>query len=231
MEEETQNLKNWYTDYKKELLDKDIKRCGTYATISGAVAALSSLIVAGNLVVGNNIEALQVGGATAAMFAYTICYSKMSDTYKTEKNSLEENIEKSPIKQRLETLKYQLEIAETQLGLNYLVGGSFLVSAIAHVIELLSMPSAPEIVSNVTCATLGALVGTLNLMITKRQKTRIQSNKEETASLEQADELDEMSKKPILELVEPQEALEVDVKIEEEHPNILRLENIPRTKK
>lgn len=230
MEKTNKPITNWYAEYKEKQLTNDIKRCNAYATVSGVIAALSALVVAGNLVVGNSLEAIQVGGATAAMFGYTICYSKMGDTYKQEKKSFEEQQETSYLKNRLETLKYQLEIAETQLNLNYLVGGSFIASAIAHVIELLTIPSAPEIVSNVTCATLGALVGTLNLLITKRQKIRIELNKDETTRLEEEYELEQISKQPIPELIEPEEVLELDVPTEDEQPKILQLEEIPKKK-
>lgn len=78
--------KDWYTNYKEEQLNRDIRRCNAFAITSGAVSTLSALAVAGNIVVGNGLEALQVGGATAAMFTYLISYSQMGDTYKKELN-------------------------------------------------------------------------------------------------------------------------------------------------
>ena len=78
---EKQN-KDWYTNYKEEQLNRDIKRCNAFAVTSGAVSTLSALVVAGNIEVGNGLEALQVGGATAALFSYLICYSQMGETYK-----------------------------------------------------------------------------------------------------------------------------------------------------
>ena len=41
MEIETQNIKDWYSDYKEKKLEKDIKRCKTFAVVSGAVASNS----------------------------------------------------------------------------------------------------------------------------------------------------------------------------------------------
>ena len=230
MEEKTQELKDSYKEYKSKRIENDIKRCGAFAVTSGVLASLSALVVAGNVVVGNNIEAFQVGGAAAALFGYALCYSKMGDTYKKEKKSFEEQPQQTSfLKERLETLKYQLEIAETQLSLNYLVGGSFIASSIAHVIELISMPSAPEIIGNITCASLGALVGTLNLLMVKKQKFRITANQEETTCLEEAYKLEEMSKQPIPELVEPQDTLVLEAPTEEE-PKILQLEEITKKK-
>lgn len=230
MEEKTQELKDSYKEYKSKRIENDIKRCGAFAVTSGVLASLSALVVAGNIVVGNNLEAFQVGGAAAALFGYALCYSKMGDTYKKEKKSFEEQPQQTSfLKERLETLKYQLEIAETQLSLNYLVGGSFIASSIAHVIELISMPSAPEIIGNITCATLGAVVGTLNLLMVKKQKFRITANQEETTCLEEAYKLEEMCKQPIPELVEPQEQLVLEAPTEEE-PKILQLEEITKKK-
>lgn len=231
MEEKTQEIKDYYKEYKNKRIENDIKRCGAFSVTSGVLASLSALVIAGNIVVGNNIEAFQVGGAAAALFGYALCYSKMGDTYKKEKKSLEEQPQQTSfLKERLETLKYQLEIAETQLSLNYLVGGSFIASSIAHVIELISMPSAPEIIGNITCATLGAVVGTLNLLMVKKQKFRITAHKEETTCLEEAYKLEKASKQPIPELVEPQDALIVETPTEEEPPRILQLEDIPKKK-
>ena len=231
MEEQINQMKNDYKEYKTQRIEKDIKRCGAFATTSGALASLSALVVAGNILLGNGLEAIQVGGTTVALFAYELCYSKMGDTYKKEKKSFEEQPQQTSfLKERLETLKYQLEIAETQLSLNYLVGGSFIFSSVAHVIELISMPSSPEIIGNITCATLGALVGILNLMMTKRQKFRITAHKEETTCLEEAYKLEQMSKEPIPELVEPQEQLVLEVSTEEETPKTLILEEIPKKK-
>lgn len=230
MEKQIQPTNDWYKEFKEKQLDSDIKRCNAFATVSGVVASISALVVAGNIVVGNSLEALQVGGATAAMFGYAICYSKMGDTYKLEKKSLEKLSTASLTKNKLESLKSQLEIAETQLSLNYLVGGSFITSAIAHVIELLTIPSAPEMITSVTCASLAALVGALNFMVTKRQKTRIALNKEQISSLEEEYELEEQSKQPIPELVEPEAILELDAPSEEEQPKILQLEEITKKK-
>ena len=86
---EKQN-KDWYTNYKEEQLNRDIKRCKAFAVTSGAVSTLSALVVAGNIVVGNGLEALQVGGATAALFSYLISYSQMGDTYKKELKYIQE---------------------------------------------------------------------------------------------------------------------------------------------
>ena len=228
---EKQN-KDWYTNYKEEQLNRDIRRCNAFAITSGAVSTLSALVVAGNIVVGNGLEALQVGGATAALFSYLICYSQMGDTYKKELKSVQERKPNQgyTIKDKLESLRSQLEINKTQLNMEYLVSGSFFASALGHVIELLTIPDAPQMIACVTGAALASLVATLNLVYSKKQKMYIALKQNDLEQLEAEQELEEASKQPIPELVEPQDALVVETPIEEETPKILQLEDIPKKK-
>lgn len=226
---EKQN-KDWYTNYKEEQLNRDIKRCNAFAVTSGAVSTLSALVVAGNIVVGNGLEALQVGGATAALFSYLICYSQMGETYKKELKYIQERKANQgySIKDKLEALKTQLEINKTHLNMEYLVSGSFYASALGHVIELLTIPDASQMIACVTGAALASLVATLNLLFSKRQKMYIALKQNELERLEAEQELDEASKEPIPELIEQQGTLELEAPTEEEQPKILQLEDIPK---
>ena len=226
---EKQN-KDWYTNYKEEQLNRDIKRCNAFAVTSGAVSTLSALVVAGNIVVGNGLEALQVGGATAALFSYLICYSQMGETYKKELKYIQERKANQgySIKDKLEALKTQLEINKTHLNMEYLVSGSFYASALGHVIGLLTIPDASQMIACVTGAALASLVATLNLLFSKRQKMYIALKQNELERLEAEQELDEASKEPIPELIEQQGTLELEAPTEEEQPKILQLEDIPK---
>lgn len=228
---EKQN-KDWYTNYKEEQLNRDIKRCNAFAVTSGAVSTLSALVVAGNIVVGNGLEALQVGGATAAMFTYLISYSQMGSAYKKELKYIQERQPNQglSIKDKLESLRTQLEINKTQLNMEYLVSGSFYASALGHVIELLTIPDASQMIACVTGAALSALVATLNLLFTKRQKTYITLKQNDLERLEAEQELDEASKEPIPELIEQQGTLELEAPKVLEEPKILQLEEIPKKK-
>ena len=228
---EKQN-KDWYTNYKEEQLNRDIKRCNAFAVTSGTVSALSALVVAGNIVVGNGLEALQVGGATAALFAYLICYSQMGDTYKRELKSIQERKPNQgySIKDKLESLKTQLEINKTQLNMEYLVSGSFYASAIGHILELLTIPNAPQMVACVTGAALASLVATLNLVFSKKQKMYIALKQNELERLEEEQELEEASKQPIPELIEQEGVLQLEAPTEEETPKVLHLEETKKLK-
>lgn len=228
---EKQN-KDWYTNYKEEQLNRDIKRCNAFAVTSGAVSTLSALVVAGNIVVGNGLEALQVGGATAAMFAYLISYSQMGSTYKKELKYIQERQPNQgySIKDKLESLRTQLEINKTQLNMEYLVSGSFYASTLGHVLELLTIPDAPQMIACATGAALASLVATLNLLFTKRQKTYIALKQNDLEQLEAEQELDEASKEPIPELIEQQGTLELEAPKGLEEPKILQLEEIPKKK-
>lgn len=230
---EENNFATWYKESKEKRLEQDIKRCRAFSITSGVVASLSALVVAGNIVTGNGLEALQVGGSTAAMFGYLLCYSQMESIHKKELAESKEK-ELTPnnfIKERLETLKYQLEICDTQLNMAYLVSGSFFASTIGHVIELLSIPSAPEIVSCITGASLSAIVATLYLKLIKAHKITKECRKAEIGSLEEMEKLEEMSKEPIPELIEGQGTLALEAPVEEEQPKILVLEDIPKQTK
>ena len=228
---EKQN-KDWYTNYKEEQLNRDIKRCNAFAVTSGAVSTLSALVVAGNIVVGNGLEALQVGGATAAMFTYLISYSQMGSAYKKELKYIQERQSNQglSIKDKLESLRTQLEINKTQLNMEYLVSGSFYASALGHVLELLTIPDAPQMIACVTGAVLSALVATLNLLFTKRQKSYNTLKQQDLERLEAEQELDEASKEPIPELIEQQGTLELEAPKVLEEPKILQLEEIPKKK-
>ena len=230
--EEKEQIKDWYTEYKEKKLERDIKRCKAFAITSGAVSTLSALVVAGNIVVGNGLEALQVGGATAALFSYLICYSQMGDTYKKELKSVQERKPNQGYtkKDKLESLRSQLEINKTQLNMEYLVSGSFFASALGHVIELLTIPDAPQMIACVTGAALASLVATLNLVYSKKQKMYIALKQNDLEQLEAEQELEEESKQPIPELIEPQDALVVETPTEEEQPKILKLEEVPKKK-
>ena len=230
--EEKEQIKDWYTEYKEKKLERDIKRCKAFAITSGAVSTLSALVVAGNIVVGNGLEALQVGGATAALFSYLICYSQMGDTYKKELKYIQERQPNQgyTIKDKLEALRTQLEINKTQLNMEYLVSGSFYASALGHVIELLTIPDAPQMIACVTGAALASLEATLNLLFSKKQKTYIALKQNDLEQLESEQELEEESKQTIPELVEPQDALVVETPTEEEQPKILKLEEVPKKK-
>lgn len=228
---EKQN-KDWYTNYKEEQLNRDIKRCKAFAVTSGVVSTLSALVVAGNIVIGNGLEALQVGGATAALFSYLISYSQMGDTYKKELKYIQERQPNQgyTIKDKLEALRTQLEINKTQLTMQYLASGSFYASALGHVLELLTIPDAPQMIACVTGAALSALVATLNLVYSKKQKTYIALKENDIEQLEAEQKLEEESKQPIPELIEQEGVLELEAPTEEETPKILQLEDIPKKK-
>lgn len=225
MEKQTQNLKDWYTEYKEKKLEKDIQRCNAFAIVSGAVATLSSLVVAGNIVVGNNLEAMQVGGSTAAMVAYLISYSKMSSIYKKEKDSLSKQTHNPNdfIKERLETLKLQLEQIDTSLSMDYLVSGGFYLSSLGHIIELISTREPINMLSSISGAALSGLVATLYVLLSKNHKKAKTIKETELEKLEEMKKLDEMSKEPIPELIEREDTLEIESPSEEE-PKKLQLE-------
>ena len=114
--------------------------------------------------------------------------------------------------------------------MEYLVSGSFFASALGHVIELLTIPDAPQMIACVTGAALASLVATLNLVYSKKQKTYIALKENDIEQLEAEQKLEEESKQPIPELIEQEGVLELEAPTEEETPKILQLEDIPKKK-
>lgn len=223
---ETEQTNNWYREYKEKQLDRDIKKCKAFAIVSGTVAALSSLVVAGNIAIGNGLEVLQVGGTTAAMVSYLIGYSRSKSIYEKEQKELKESEPKSFARERLASLKHELEINKAWLGMDYLVAGSFYASTLGHILEIVSMPGQPQMITGIVAAALSALVGTLYLGLTKTHKKRIKSNPIETASLERLIELEEKNKEQkesMPKLIDAEGTIEVDAHIEDQ-PKMLQLE-------
>ena len=170
--EEQKTMKEWYIEYKEKQLEKDIKRCNTFAIVTSTVASLSALVMAGNIAIGNELEVLQLGGTTAAMLAYTISYANMESIYKKEQKNFKERIAnpKSFAKTRLEELKYELSILKAQLSMDYMVAGGFYATTLGHLIELISIPEPPQMIANITGSALSALVGTLYLYLSKSHR-------------------------------------------------------------
>ena len=136
---ETEQTNNWYRDYKEKQLDIDIKKCKTFAIVSGTVAALSSLVVAGNIAIGNGLEVLQVGGTTAAMVSYLIGYSRQKSIYEKEQKELKESEPKSFARERLASLKHDLEINQALLGMDYLVAVALKLRSVGtRIVRILS---------------------------------------------------------------------------------------------
>lgn len=224
--EEPKTIKDWYLNFKENQLEKDIKRCKTFTYVSGTVASLSALVLAGNLVVGNGLEAFQLGGSTAAMLAYSIGYANMESIYKKEQTSFKERLAnpKSFTKTRLEELKYELDILKSQLSMDYIVAGSFYATTLGHLIELLSLPEPPEMVANITGAALSGLVATLYLKLSKNHRIDKKGKELETENLEKIAKLEEESKAKTPGFFEAQDVIEINIPEEPEASKIRQLE-------
>ena len=225
---DTGKMGNLYREYKEEQLERDIKRCKTFAVVTGTIATLSSLVVAGNIALGNGLEVLQAGGTTAAMAACSFGYSRQKSIYKKELKELKdsEQAPKSFARERLATLKSELKINQTWLGMDCLVAGSFYTSALGHILEIISMPGQPQMITGIVGAALSALAGTMYLDLLKNHRQVIKSNLAETASLEKLIELEEQKKSQnasMPELIVADGVIEVDIQIEDQ-PKILQLE-------
>lgn len=189
-------IHTWLTEYKAEkekMLESSIKSTNAMSTISGVVATLSALVVVGNLAIGNNLEALQTGGTMAAMTACALSNSSISNSYKDELATLRETNPNSllTIKQRLETLRYQLERNETMLGMGYTIASGFIVTSVAHVLEILEMRDPLNLATGISAAALTAIVSFMYYKLAQNYKSIIKSNKDRIAELIDEQELAE----------------------------------------
>lgn len=183
---ETNNI----SDYIKTIQDSAIKS-KTFATIAGTVASISSIVVAGNILLGNGLEALQVGGTTIAMASYLIGYSKISTIHQKRVNNLQ-NSPSDSLKTILEDLKDKLETYKTAITMDQIVGGAFYVSTIGHLIELLTIKDMPSVVTNIALGTLAALVGTLHIFRAKNYQQQSQLTNDKIECLEELQECEKL---------------------------------------
>ena len=215
------NVHPWLTEYKaskEKRLEEAQKSANTMATVAGIIATASALVVAGSIASGNGLEALQSGGTTIAMAALALSNASLSTSYKDELGTLKETKpnELFTIKTKLETLRYQLERKETNRGMNYTVASGFLVTSIAHVLEILEMRDPLNLATGISSAAITAIVSFMYYKLAQKYKSIIKSDKDRIAELIDEQELDELSKQPIPELAETQPG---------EEPMVLRLED------
>ena len=232
MEKQTEQLKNWYTEYKENKLKNDIKRCNSIAVAAGSVATLSSLIVAGNLVLGNGIEALQTGGSMAAMVCYVVGNLKMKESYKKDLAATldEKENPKTFLASRLETLKYELEIYKTSLTMDKLVAGGFYLSTLGHILELISIPTAPAMVTSIACSALSGFVATMYLLLTKQHKKLIKRAEEESEKIGEIKKLEDQIITYLPEILENKEELDIQLPSEILESRTVRLGKLRHSK-
>lgn len=232
MEKQTEQLKNWYTEYKENKLKNDIKRCNTIAIAAGSVATLSSLIVAGNLALGSGLEAIQTGGSMAAMVCYVIGNLKMKESYKKDLAATiaEKENPRGFLTSRLETLKYELEIYKTSLTMDKLVAGGFYLSTLGHILELISVPTAPAMAISIACSALSGFVATMYLLLTKQHKKLIKRAEEESEKLGEIKQLEDQIKPYLPEILEYEPELEITLPSEVLESRIVPMKKINHSK-
>lgn len=187
-----------FNEYKIRSLENDTKTNKTIATLAGATASLAAIVALGNVATGNELIALQNCGTTAAMLGYVVGYIKKIKLNNIEKNRLEsKQDEPTTAKDKLIELKHTIEQTKNSLSMSTTAGIGFGVTTLANM-ALLSEGHYTA----VGAMLLSGTVSVLDIMLALQQSKKIKSD---TKRAELLEELDEISKESIPELIESPE--------------------------
>ncbi len=208
-------------DFRINLLENEIKMSKPLAIVSGAVASLSALIVAGNLLVNNPVEALQTGGNVVAMAGYAYGYTKAISLTKKQidnkKNITNEN-GISTVKENLEYLKLELAKLHNTKNMAITASTGFGVTALAHLAEIIMMPSPAAYISSSIGIILAGTVAVLDAWLAIQQNTRIKTKQNEVDTYQKLSDAED----EIKELASPEFLLEgqPNIPIEEDEQTL-----------
>ncbi len=189
---EEQNL----TDYRMEIIKKDTETSKAIVAFAAGALTLSSLVVVGNIVMNNDVTAFQVGGSTVALAAYTAGYVKTIDLNNKEMLRLKEETAKTKdyIRDRLGTLRYQLEKYNTKRNQSIIVSGGFFASALGSIHQIINQPNPPIVIAGATMAALATIMSLLNLGLVKNYNNLGKISGSEIAALEESQKLEAAAK-------------------------------------
>ncbi len=224
MENQNNNFKS-FEELRKSMLEQQLKMSKTISISSGAVASLSALIVAGNIVIDNNLGALQTGGTAFALFAMCMCYLKKQEIAKQELEEIDNP--KAPSKDVIQDLINKLrgysEKYELDRNLGALVSSGFFVTAIANIHQIITAPNVGIMATQIALAALASIMSFLNLKLALANQKRFDTNEEAITKLEESQRELEKHMKAVSEDA-PQTN---DIP---EEPKVLELTDKPKTK-
>ncbi len=224
MENQNNNFKS-FEELRKSMLEQQLKMSKTISVSSGAVASLSALIAAGNIVIDNNLGALQTGGTAFALFTMCMCYLKKQEITKQELEEIDNP--KAPSKDVIQDLINKLrgcsEKYELDRNMGALVSGGFFATAIANVHQIITAPNAGIMATQIALAALASIMSFLNLKLALANKKRFDTNEEAIAKLEESQRvMEEHLKKQTLDVPQTNDI--------PEEPKVLELTYKPKSK-
>ena len=187
-----------FNEYKIKQLDGDNKTSQTLATLAGTTASLATIITIGNFIVGNELVALQNVGISAAMVGYVVGYTRRIKLNNTEKQRITENPDKynSP-KDRLVEMKEKIQHIKNNLGMSTTASIGLGLTTLANMALLAEGNNIA-----VGAMLLSGTVTALDVLLTSKHIKDLKDTKKRLSLLE---DIDEISKQPIPELIESKE--------------------------
>lgn len=187
-----------YNEYRIKQLDRDFQTNKTLATLAGATASLATLVTIGSYVLGNDLIALQNMGTTAAMIGYVVGYTRKNKFNNREKQRIMDNQGKENTqKERLIELKEKISNIKNNIGMSSTASLGFGLTTLANMAML-----AEGNYMAVGAILLSGTVTALDVLLTSKHIKDLKDNKKRLSLLE---DIDEVSKEPIPELIESKE--------------------------
>ena len=183
-------LENKMTDNLIETYERGTKNYKMFALLSGVTGATSAMIIAGNILLGNNFEALSCTGTTIAMASYAVGNALLAKhtakKAKRVKESLNEDLS------LISALKSKLTILKEKLEYNRITGVMYGVSGAGFTATFISQLFRPESTIAfgegfvIFSSVLAGLVGVGTAVVSKRAISEIKNTKLDIAATEEA---------------------------------------------
>ncbi len=187
-----------FNEYKIKQLDGDNKTSQTLATLAGTTASLATIITIGNFIVGNELVALQNVGISAAMVGYVVGYTRRIKLNNTEKQRITENPDKcNSTKDRLVEMKEKIQHIKNNLGMSTTASIGLGLTTLANMALLAEGNNIA-----VGAMLLSGTVTALDVLLTSKHIKDLKDKKKRLSLLE---DIDEISKQPVPELIESKE--------------------------
>ncbi len=176
---------------KIELLEKELESAKTLAITSGAVASLSTVLIASSLAFGDVLQAIQTGGTAVAMASYVYGYHKGKKLINEEINLRKETNSLGSVKKSLEILKIELAKLNNTKGMATAACSGFLINALAHLAELIMFQEQAGYASSIISIFLSGTVAILDGWLIMLQNNRIALKESEIQAFQELSNLED----------------------------------------
>ncbi len=176
---------------KIDSLNRELNNQKTLAIVSGTVVSLSTILIAGSLVFGDGLQAIQTGGTAIAMGGYVYGYNKSKKLINKELELRKELKGIKKIKDRLEIVKIELEKLNNTKAMASTACTGFLINALAHIAELIMFADSSQYVPSIISILLSGTVAILDGWLIMSQNNKIELKEEEVKAFQQLSDLED----------------------------------------